>query len=286
MNARVLVGYVLGTGTRPLAVYLGDVLTIGRDPLSSVTIQDVLASRRHAVIECDAATSKVFVKDLGSANGTWLNEQKLVPNFRMILNGNDCFRIGGKLFSFITNPNGPENKDFGARLASLDTVSEGLMFKEGKVMQMKEGKLVEPDSPATAKPSVNASKDVNRTQQVVPLSALEIPASAPDLSGNLKDQNLAQIIQFLNSTQKTGELIVTGAKETGTFAFDQGQIFNAECGDRRGAPAIYVCAREHGGTFKFTSTKTPPAKQKNIFDNMMLIIFECCKRIDESQLSG
>lgn len=279
MQTRQLIGFLLGAGPRPLAVYAGDVLTLGRDPQNLISLPDVLASRRHALIDCSPTTSEAFVMDLSSSNGTFLNEKKLIPNEKVMLHANDCIRIGGKLLSFVTNQPAAEPRKFGAKLAGLETVKDGqLMYKGGKLMDL----------------SAQPQPDVNTTQKVAPIgrAANEAGSSGsrraiePALSGNLADQHLAQIIQFLHANTKTGELHVRGRNNLGTMAFDQGSIYYAECGDRRGPPAIYVCAREHIGTFRFNSMPAAPDRPKNVSDPMMQIIFECCKRIDETGLAG
>ena len=44
IQTRQLIGFLLGTGPRPLAVYAGDVLTLGRDPQNIISLADVLAT--------------------------------------------------------------------------------------------------------------------------------------------------------------------------------------------------------------------------------------------------
>ncbi len=48
-------------------------LTIGRDPLSDIFLNDMTVSRIHAVLECTGGA--VEVTDSGSLNGTYLNGQ-------------------------------------------------------------------------------------------------------------------------------------------------------------------------------------------------------------------
>ena len=282
MQTRQLIGFLLGTGPRPLAVYAGDVLTIGRDPQNIINLPDVLASRRHALIDCSPGSGDVFVMDLASSNGTYLNEKKLTPHEKVKLHANDCVRIGGKLLSFVTNQPSAEPRAFGARVATLETVKDGqMMYKSGRMVEMDSG--------------LRKKTDLNTTQKVPTLGKQQAGDAGtsggrrgvePALSGNLADQHLAQIIQFLHANTKTGELHVRGRNNLGTMAFDSGAIYYAECGDRRGPPAIYVCAREHIGTFRFNASPTAPARPKNVNDPMMQIIFECCKRIDETELAG
>lgn len=265
-----VIGYLLGGGARPLAIYNGDVITIGRDPQNTLCIADVLSSRNHAVVE-SLSRNEVFVRDLGSTNGTFLNDERLKAQARMRLHSGDSIRIGGKLLSF-TGLEAAEQRTFGNKLNRMDTVKDGLFFKNGKVVQVPEGQ--DPDD--------ERFKDVMSTQVLQPVGGPPEPA----LSGNLADQNLAQIIQYLNTNAKTGELIVKGKAREGIIAFDKGQIVSAQSGDRNGVTAIYAVARERSGSFSFKVSDSVGMRPKNVTEPVMQIVFECCKRMDEAELAG
>ncbi len=51
-----------------------DVNTLGRDPASDLVLYDTQCSRRHAVLE--TTSQGVFVRDAGSANGTYVNGRR------------------------------------------------------------------------------------------------------------------------------------------------------------------------------------------------------------------
>ncbi|HYG73509.1 MAG TPA: FHA domain-containing protein [Planctomycetota bacterium] len=290
MQTRQLIGFLLGTGARPLAIYVGDVLTVGRDSQNMINVPDVLVSRQHALIDC-TTMGKVCVMDLGSSNGTYLNGTRLLAHDKVVLSNNDTIRIGGKLFSFVTNQPNAEPRAFGARVATQETVKDGLIYKNGKFIEVSPQPAAQP-LPQALLPR-DTQPDVTTTQRVAPIGAQSNVQSneasnmvEATLAGSLADQNLAQILQYLHTNQKSGELLVKGKRNQGRMLFDQGQITYAECGDRKGPPAIYVCAREHAGSFRFTMSTGAPAAARNVNDPMMQIIFECCKRIDEAELAG
>ena len=54
---------------------LGDEVTVGRAPGCGVTLDDTYASQLHARVF--ARDGQLFVEDLGSTNGTYLNRQKV-----------------------------------------------------------------------------------------------------------------------------------------------------------------------------------------------------------------
>jgi putative serine protease PepD len=73
---------------------------IGRQPGCTIQIDDPRASRQHARIE--STQSGVVITDLGSNNGTYVNEKKLTaPAY---LKNGDRIRIGGTVFAFKAAP--------------------------------------------------------------------------------------------------------------------------------------------------------------------------------------
>jgi hypothetical protein len=69
-------------------------IVVGRDPSSGIVIEDADASERHASFAVEGAS--VTVEDLGSANGTFVNGERLAGS-RMIGEG-DRVRIGTTVF--------------------------------------------------------------------------------------------------------------------------------------------------------------------------------------------
>ncbi|MHC4605749.1 MAG: FHA domain-containing protein [Planctomycetota bacterium] len=71
-------------------------ICIGRHPSNEVSIPDMSVSRRHARVE--VAGDGVYVHDLGSVNGTFVNGTP-VTDKRRVRNG-DKIRVGQTDFSF------------------------------------------------------------------------------------------------------------------------------------------------------------------------------------------
>jgi NADPH-dependent 2,4-dienoyl-CoA reductase/sulfur reductase-like enzyme len=68
------------------------VLTIGREPNAALFINHYTVSRRHA--EITHANGCFLLRDLGSRNGTFLNDNRLEPHSAHILKLHDQIRIG------------------------------------------------------------------------------------------------------------------------------------------------------------------------------------------------
>lgn len=81
---------------------LGDELTLGRSSSNKIVIKDPYISKNHFRITKDE--DKFFIEDLNSANGTFLNGEKIEDV--IILTNNDLIRVGEIEFIFL-------NKDVG-----------------------------------------------------------------------------------------------------------------------------------------------------------------------------
>ncbi len=75
---------VLGPGT----------LKIGRAADNTLVIQDQQASSHHTEVAPGSGGTSYQVTDMGSTNGTFVNEQRLTPHSPRALNAGDVIRIG------------------------------------------------------------------------------------------------------------------------------------------------------------------------------------------------
>ncbi|HAG97719.1 MAG TPA: hypothetical protein DCL75_02370, partial [Ktedonobacter sp.] len=73
-------------------------LTMGRMPGSQMLLTDPQSSGHHAEIRPEGQGYSII--DLGSTNGTFVNEQRLTPHSSRMLVSGDRVRIGGTVFSY------------------------------------------------------------------------------------------------------------------------------------------------------------------------------------------
>lgn len=76
------------------------VTAIGRDPLATIVLDVDSVSRSHARI--DVGSEGTFVSDLGSTNGTFVNDGQIV---RSVLNAGDLLKVGDVIFKFLAGNN-------------------------------------------------------------------------------------------------------------------------------------------------------------------------------------
>ncbi len=86
---------------------------IGRHPESDIQINDIAVSGNHALLEVEVnkyldGVFDVFLSDLGSTNGTFINDEPVSSRKR--LNNNDIVRIAWNQFKFIESLSGTLEK--------------------------------------------------------------------------------------------------------------------------------------------------------------------------------
>ena len=90
----------LETGGERRETKVAGTLTIGRSPSVSIPIDDKTLSREHTQVY--AQVNRYFVRDLGSKNGTYLNNQLLRQPAQ--LKHGDRIRLGSASFMILWDP--------------------------------------------------------------------------------------------------------------------------------------------------------------------------------------
>lgn len=80
----------------------GGMNTFGRKSENDIAILDGYVSGKHGIIEI--ADDGAFITDIGSTNGTMLNDAKLAPNMRTNLTPEDVIRLGSLEFQIRLEP--------------------------------------------------------------------------------------------------------------------------------------------------------------------------------------
>jgi pSer/pThr/pTyr-binding forkhead associated (FHA) protein len=74
----------------------------GRRDSNDFVVPDPYVSGKHGQVE--VTDEGVYLTDLGSSNGTYVNEAKLAPNMRTLITGEDVIRLGSMEFRLKLNP--------------------------------------------------------------------------------------------------------------------------------------------------------------------------------------
>ncbi len=82
----------------------GERFLLGRDPSANIILTDSQASRKHAELSIRFVGKKkrqVYVlKDLGSTNGTFVNDKKVDPKKPIALKSGDQIKLGKEAIEF------------------------------------------------------------------------------------------------------------------------------------------------------------------------------------------
>jgi diguanylate cyclase (GGDEF)-like protein len=75
-------------------------MVIGRGSGAEIPILDRSLSREHAQV-LKSVSGRFYIKDLGSTNGTYLNERKLTPHRAAVVKDGDFLKVGNVIFKFV-----------------------------------------------------------------------------------------------------------------------------------------------------------------------------------------
>lgn len=107
-----------------------DVMALGRDPSVPLAINDNNVSRRHA--EIMKRDEKVFIKDLGSTNGTFINDKQIKGEVE--LHKEDMIKVGSTILKYL--PKGElETYYIGTLEMAAHTDALTKAFNKGYIME-------------------------------------------------------------------------------------------------------------------------------------------------------
>lgn len=185
-----------------------ELMIVGREADSDIIIPETNVSRHHAAIR--TTPEGVFVEDLGSVNGTFVNS---APIIQIQIKHQDVIQIGSSMLVFndLNNPVGPvaaRGADSGEAEFSFDTMHDviarlreniGIVFK-GKpdvirnmiVCLMADGHLLLEDAPGVGKSILvqALAKSIQATYRRIQFTPDMLPS---DITGaNIYDEKLKQ----------------------------------------------------------------------------------------------
>ena len=169
----------------------GDEAILGRGSDADILIEERKASRQHARLYYK--NDQLFVRDLGSVNGTLVNGDKI--EFKPIYPG-DLLEIAGVRMKL-------ENRQ------RVSEASWKWWRDQRKLQQARQGS-----------------------------TSSEAPTMDNVLAGNLNSFPSAELLKLLESTGKTGVLVLDTVWGLGEIAFRKGAICSAGLPTRESAPTL------------------------------------------------
>lgn len=105
------------------------------------------------------------------------------------------------------------------------------------------------------------------------------------MTGKLSEINTVELLQLINSSQKTGKVQLTLEDGQGEVWFNEGELIQAEYGYLSGKEALFALLAKGEGNFTYTSGLSEEALRLPVVGGFMGLIMEGMRRIDE-QLGG
>jgi pSer/pThr/pTyr-binding forkhead associated (FHA) protein len=189
---------------------------LGRGPDCDIVVEDTASSRRHARLDVGAGT--LLVEDLGSRNGTFVNEEPI--SGRVALEQGCRLRIGASVY-LVAGADGEEH-----RLDTGTLASEKLSF----------------------------AKDLDESiLQVVRRDG----QGRTELAGQLGAFSFIDLLQMLVHTRRSGTLHVAVERGSATLDVRQGEICSASYEELQGFQALLMLARKRSGVFWLVPDSSP-----------------------------
>lgn len=161
-----------------LVIPVHDDIRIGRSPDSDVVLASQNISRQHALISIQ--NGNLFIKDLGSSNGTSVNDKALEPQKSKHINHNDVIAFADLVFKVIDNTQ--ETTTTQELTVSTDKTNEVIKNEEVKSEAIKDE--AEP-TPTTLEPELS-------TQEPISIKKTDTKQSEETITAEPTNTELAQ----------------------------------------------------------------------------------------------
>jgi pSer/pThr/pTyr-binding forkhead associated (FHA) protein len=173
---------------------IAPVMSVGRSEESGLRLTEGQPSRNHAKITADR--SQVFVEDLDSTNGTFVNGRRLPANVKLKLCAGDHLRFDIEEFMFVAPASAADADKTVFRPTDPEKTAYRPPQPEPKAAEVAQRTVIEPRPPAAAAPPPREG----------PAAAKKDPsgAQAQVLPGSFADPKGTATV-YVNSPKKPGQ---------------------------------------------------------------------------------
>jgi pSer/pThr/pTyr-binding forkhead associated (FHA) protein len=217
---------------------------LGRSADCDIVVDDAASSRRHARLSGGGGAQTIFLEDLGSHNGTYVNEERIAG--RTQLEAGSAIRIGAAVYLL---SGGDEMREEDRAL--LDTSTKALEW-------------------------LSLGDEVGEEILRVVKSN---KSSTSHFSGQLGSFSLIEVLQILNQARKSGTLHVSLESGHADIEIRNGEVQSAVYGDAEGFPALVMVANEKTGIFLLVETDEPCPK--TIHQPAARLLLELCRSVGD-----
>ena len=231
----------------PIVVSAKGKTTIGRAVENDVLLTEPRVSRRHAEIEWLKFQKGYCICDLGSSNGTYLNNERLPANRPHFLNDWDKIRIASAVLT--------------VRIVN----NSSAIMDEFKELRAKD------------------QCDVTQIINVSDIAALG--GATAGFAGDLAHLCPVELFQMLETGYKSGILSLKTSLGEGVFSISNGRVVAARFNGKTGEPAVYETLKFNAGAFNFAA-KEIKTENPEITVTTTMLLMEGCRLLDEASVAA
>ncbi|MDD2464942.1 MAG: cyclic nucleotide-binding domain-containing protein [Desulfobulbus sp.] len=101
------------------------------------------------------------------------------------------------------------------------------------------------------------------------------------MTGRLSDINAVELFQLINSSQKSGKVLLTLDDGNAEVMFNEGELIKITYKDLAGKDAFFALLAKNEGNFAYSSGLDDKERQLSVIGGFMGLIMEGMRRIDE-----
>lgn len=207
----------------PIELDLDRDYILGRGRDCDIVVGDVLCSRHHARLTVGRKADDIYVTDLESRNGTFVDDQRI--DQRTPLHHGSRVRVGAAAYILSLAAGGTDDPRVETGTVAFDLLTLGPDLDEGVLRSVRsEG------------------------------------AAASVFAGQLDTFGLIDVLQGLMQSGRSGTLHVALPSCHAHIEVRSGEVFDADCGASEGFDALVALARERVGVFWLAETSTDCAR--------------------------
>jgi len=105
---------------------------------------------------------------------------------------------------------------------------------------------------------------------------------ASGMVGQLSELPPPELVQILNSNQKTGKLVLTLPQGKAELVFRDGDLIKARYGKMNGKKAFYAILNEKDGRFKFQNKLSKAEKKAKVIGPFLELLMDGVRKTDEA----
>jgi hypothetical protein len=222
---------------------------LGRALDCDVVVEDIASSRRHARITVSGKGRTVVVEDLGSRNGTFVNDDRI--DGRTPIDTGTRIRIGATVYllNFVD-----EEAEDDVALCDMDTGTVGLE-------------------------NLSLGHDVN--EEILRVIRTD-GQSGTEFAGQLGAFSLIEVLQLLIQTHRSGTLHVAVESGHAVIELRNGEVCSTSFEELEGFDALLALVQKKTGIFWLVEDFSPCANNIRVPGSSLL--FELCRTLDEKDL--